>query len=626
MKHLFSVGPARETGNATTRLALPEYLDIDWSIREYAQTGVVITGSDTDQTMECPACHSNSQPGQKFCGACGSDLKKECPSCGTINPSTDSVCCLCGKRLAIGGTIALVRSGLIADSDQNAAVLLGRSKEQLAGRPFTLFVAREDLPIFFSHWNELINSGENQSAELALKHKSGKKKYVTMEWTLGEQTPGTMRYQLRLSPAGGYRSAMERLQRQQDLLNLIYSLADSVRTASERHQASAVVQGLKRICLFLKADHCFIYTIDRRRDGLQSSHQWSQPDGPDEKALARIVPLAAIRRSIARLRRERAYIIDNVSKLPAVERKGLLTAFRDPPASLMCQLIYTHKRPIAIIGAARKKSVGDWSSDGAALIKLFGQLVCDLPSLDPVEKQPISPDPTLSNHHRAGHAASTAMKNPGAAQSLEAPPVRPEKSDQGEIKSSQENLPRIDARPQPNMGDPMQLEKMAGIQSIARQRVFVREDGLILLSCPHCGMQESVTTARFENLGNAVTVLCACRNRFAAVLEKRGSVRKAVQLEGYFTIAGDYGPGDAKGNIWGPMVVKSLSKSGLRFTSPRVNLIEPGDLLMVRFNLNNSNKALIHKKAQVVSIRNIEVGCRFEGADEYDITLGFYFM
>ena len=178
----------------------------------------------------------------------------------------------------------------------------------------------------------------------------------------------------------------------------------------------------------------------------------------------------------------------------------------------------------------------------------------------------------------------------------------------------------------PRLGEPMKLEKMEGIQSIARQRVFVREDGLVLLTCPHCGLQESVTTARFERLGNAITVLCACSKRFAAVLEKRRSVRKAVRLEGFFSVAGDQGADDPKAGIWGPMVVKSLSKSGLRFSSPRANLVYPEDLLMVRFNLNNSNNALIHKKARVVSIQKNEVGCRFEGADEYDITLGFYFM
>jgi PAS domain-containing protein len=575
--------------------------------------------------MECPACHSASQQGQKFCDDCGRNLQWECASCGATNLPNHGVCNRCGKSPAGEGTIALERSGLVADIDKKEAELLGYTKEEMAGKPFSLFVAREDLPVFFSHWNELISSGERQTCELALKHKNGQKKHIMIEWMPGGPglTPG--RVYLRLNPEGAHRSAMERLQHQQELLNLIYSLADSVRTASDRHQATAIVQGLKKICLFLKADHCFIYTIDRRRRRLQISHQWFQPAGPDEKRSAGIVPLAAVKRSIARLRRERVYLIDDVFKLPMEERNGLLAAFHELPAALTCQLIYTHKRPIAIIGIARNRNTGEWDADAAALIKLFGQLVCDLPALGPVENPPPSPE-TLPGRSRERHVRSTAMENAGAVQNPAPQPSHPQEKDQKRIETPARNPARGAVEPLPKPGEPMRLEKKAGLQSIARQRVFVREDGLILLTCPHCGSQESVTSARFEMLGNAVTVHCACGKQFAAVLEKRRSVRKAVQLEGFFTVTSEHGPDDARGSIWGPMVVKNLSKSGLRFSTPRVNLIHPGDLLMARFNLNNSTKALIHKKALVVSIQKNEVGCRFEGADEYDITLGFYFM
>jgi len=74
------------------------------------------------------------------------------------------------------------------------------------------------------------------------------------------------------------------------------------------------------------------------------------------------------------------------------------------------------------------------------------------------------------------------------------------------------------------------------------------------------------------------------------------------------------------------MVVKDLSKTGLQFSSRKAKLVQPGDLLMVRFNLDNMNEALIHKPARVVSVTGYEVGCQFEGADSYDITLGFYFI
>ena len=176
------------------------------------------------------------------------------------------------------------------------------------------------------------------------------------------------------------------------------------------------------------------------------------------------------------------------------------------------------------------------------------------------------------------------------------------------------------------MGRPMQLEKITRDGPLDQQTVFPRDDGLILITCPHCGVQESVSMTQFEKIGNAIQVRCSCHARFAAVLEKRRSYRKSVQLDGYFTIAGDVGPNDTKGSIWGLMMVKNLSKTGMRFYSKRVDLIRPGDNLMVRFNLDNSNKALIHKKVEVISIHDNEVGCRFKGADQFDITLGFYFI
>ena len=99
--------------------------------------------------MECPACQTNYRPGQKFCDACGHNLERECPSCGTTNPPACSFCSRCGQSLAAAGTVVLVRSGLIADIDEKAAALLGYEKEGMAGKPFSLFVVREDLPVFW---------------------------------------------------------------------------------------------------------------------------------------------------------------------------------------------------------------------------------------------------------------------------------------------------------------------------------------------------------------------------------------------------------------------------------------------------------------------------------------------
>jgi hypothetical protein len=578
--------------------------------------------------MECPACHISNQPGQKFCGACGYRLEKDCAQCGATNPPGYHFCGQCGHNLATSGSIALMRSGLIAEIDQKAAALLGTPMEEMAGKPFTLFVAREDLAVFFSHWNELLGTGEKQIVELALKHKKGKKIYVQIECTFDKSSAiQNQLIHLSLNDVSDGRLALDQLQHQQDLLHLIYTLADNLRTGSGHHLEPAITDALKKICLFTKADRCFIYSIDRDRTRLEICHQWCQPSCSNAGIKSKTVPLAMIKRSIVRLRREHAYVIGNVSKLSPSERYELLAWHHTDLGAVVCHLIYARGRPIGIIGIAKNQSEGEWHPDCIALVKLFGQIVSDMLPLVAGKnnfavpaKRPGADNLRRSKIPKAGTPA--ALQGGDTARLTGSKNSLPPEGTNG----PGQNAPPAVLKTVPDMGRPMLLEKMTGDRPLDQQTVFPRDDGLILLTCPHCGTQESVFMAQFEKFGNAIQIQCSCHKRFAAVLEKRRSYRKTVQLEGYFTIADEVGPNAAKGSIWGLMAVKNLSKTGIRFYSKRIDLIRPGDNLMVRFNLDNSNKALIHKKVEVISIHGHEVGCRFKGADQYDITLGFYFI
>lgn len=578
--------------------------------------------------MECPVCHSSNQPGQKFCGTCGHKLEKDCAQCGATNPPAYNFCGHCGHCLATSGALALVRSGIIAQIDQKAAVLLGHPVEEMAGKPFSMFVAREDLAVFFSHWNELLSTAEKQTVELALKHKKGQKIFVLIEYTL-EESPAaqTQLIHLSLNDVSKHRLALDQLQYQQDLLQLINSLADSLRSVSGRHLDSAISAALKKVCLFTKADRCFIYSINRNRKRLEISHQWCQPSCAGGVTKFKIVPLVMIKRSIVILRREHAYIIGNVSKLPPSERYELLAWHHADLGAVMCHLIYFRGRPIGIIGVARNQASVEWAPDCISLVKLFGQLVSDLLPFGAGEIRSADPEKPQAVK-RLNRRETPDGKSSGAILSGFAGGMDGEKNrsvPQGKSTSGRNSQP-VAMKPLPDVGKPMQLEKLSGDRLLDQQTVFLRDDGLILLTCPYCGIQEAVSFSQFEKLGNATQVQCPCHKRFAAVLEKRRAHRKSVQLEGYFTIAGEFGPNDAKGSIWGPMVVRNLSKTGLRFFSKRVDLIRPGDHLMVRFNLDNSNNALIHKQVEVITIQDQEVGCRFRGVDQYDITLGFYFI
>ena len=50
--------------------------------------------------MTCSACGAVNQPGQKFCGECGTRLATGCPNCGATNPPGQKFCGECGTTLA----------------------------------------------------------------------------------------------------------------------------------------------------------------------------------------------------------------------------------------------------------------------------------------------------------------------------------------------------------------------------------------------------------------------------------------------------------------------------------------------------------------------------------------------
>jgi class 3 adenylate cyclase len=50
--------------------------------------------------MECGNCGSRAEPGQRFCGFCGTPLALACPNCGHENPADHRFCGACGTSLA----------------------------------------------------------------------------------------------------------------------------------------------------------------------------------------------------------------------------------------------------------------------------------------------------------------------------------------------------------------------------------------------------------------------------------------------------------------------------------------------------------------------------------------------
>jgi len=568
--------------------------------------------------MECSECKTPNPDGQKFCGSCGNKLDSASTQVLTHSPDSN-FCGQCGSSLPMVGFITLARSGLIILVDQNTLDMLGYEQSEMHGKPFSLFVEHADLVIFFSSLNEMLSNGKKQSFEIALKHKNNNNVYVQLVcWADQHVSASIETVQISFTETTDSHNAAAQMQTQQDLLNLIFTITDNISTVNQEHLARSIEDALKKISLFTKADRCFIYSINRPSFRLDPVHEWRQPIESLQgvKVKSKNVSLSKLKLIMARLRQEKIIIVQDTDKMEPQERKELLNWLHVGSGALICHVIYSEKLPIGIIGVFKNTITDEWEPDYVTLVKFFGDFIAyHLPISDSQSKSDNITQPTSTQPVKVGKKIlASSPRNV-----VDMSDIDPSLDDEFKSKST-----KTAAHKSKETG--MRLEKFSGAHPVDKESVFERGDGLVLLYCPHCGLQESVAAGQFDTLGNAIRVTCPCKKQFVAVLEKRNYFRKSVQFEGYFSLSDQLDPTATSSSAWGPMVVKDLSKTGLLFLSDKAKFLHPGDLLTVRFNLDNANQALIQKPARVISVTGQEVGCQFEGADSYDITLGFYFM
>ncbi|MBW2179493.1 MAG: PilZ domain-containing protein [Deltaproteobacteria bacterium] len=569
--------------------------------------------------MECPECQTHNPDGQKFCGSCGRIKDAAYIQNQMTNLPDSKFCGQCGSSLPMVGSITLARSGLITLVGQKTLDMLGYDQGEMHGKPFSLFVESADLVIFFSRLNEMLSGAKKQSFEIALKRKNKNNIYVQLECWADQHTSTSIEtIQISLTETTNSHNAATHMQAQQDLLSLIFTITDNISTVNQEHLARSIEDALKKISLFTKADRCFIYSINRPSFRLDPVHEWRQPIASLQgvKVKSKNVSLSKLKRIMARLRQEKMIVVQDTDKLEPQERKELLDWLHVDSGALICHVLYSEKLPIGIIGVFKNTITDGWEPDYITLVKFFGDFIANrLPFSAIDSKSAGKPEPVTARPEKAGK--KLRANTPGNV------------VDMSDIDPSfDEDFKKVQAEPagRSSMENGMRFEKFSGAHPADKQSVFERGDGLVLLTCPQCGIQEAVSVGQFDTMGNAIRATCPCKKQFTAVLEKQRLYRKSVHLEGYFSLGEHFEPTAASSSTWGPMVVKDLSKTGLRFLSDKTKFIHPGELLMVRFNLDNANQALIQKPARVISITGHEVGCQFEGADSYDITLGFYFM
>ena len=164
------------------------------------------------------------------------------------------------------------------------------------------------------------------------------------------------------------------------------------------------------------------------------------------------------------------------------------------------------------------------------------------------------------------------------------------------------------------------------------QKAYIKDKGPVPIRCPACMTEKELPYQKIAGK-HKFKVKCTCGSVFGIQCEYRGKYRKEVNLDGIVLMP-------SQNLKWGKTLSESqetkikpincrifnisLGGIGLRLQSKLE--IEEGDLMLVRFTLDNSASTEMEKKVIVRAVKDTYIGCEFFEADKNDTTLAFYFL
>jgi hypothetical protein len=142
-------------------------------------------------------------------------------------------------------------------------------------------------------------------------------------------------------------------------------------------------------------------------------------------------------------------------------------------------------------------------------------------------------------------------------------------------------------------------------------------EGVFSIACPFCGHRNNLVSQGNMPPGRRLIVRCKCGHEFEASLEARKHGRENVRLTGQYT--------NMTSGRSGSMIIENLSMEGIGFRDTLADHFNVGDLVVVAFELDGSNKPRVGAKVAVRQKHGQVVGCEIlkiiEGAAEYGLYL-----
>ena len=148
------------------------------------------------------------------------------------------------------------------------------------------------------------------------------------------------------------------------------------------------------------------------------------------------------------------------------------------------------------------------------------------------------------------------------------------------------------------------------------EKVYVDYTNQASIICPNCGLAKNKDVKNFRDTHKKLKAKCRCGQVFRFTLEFRKQYRKKVRLAGEYYILGK--------NEKGEIVIEDISATGIRFETLKPHYISRGDIVELKFNLDNPGRTGIQELVKIVWIIDRSVGAQFNDPKSLEKDLGFY--
>ena len=152
------------------------------------------------------------------------------------------------------------------------------------------------------------------------------------------------------------------------------------------------------------------------------------------------------------------------------------------------------------------------------------------------------------------------------------------------------------------------------------ETVFVADNNAVFV-CPECNKTRSVDISRYSNINMASVIKCTCDCgcSYHVKLAKRKAARKRSAIIGMYThIISNVGDNFCEEIGKGVVTIVDISHSGLLLEFNMKPRFEPGDRIMLEFNIDDAKKTRIKKELILRNIKGNQVGAEFAGVDPND--------